>query len=138
MAITPFLMFNDRADEAIEFYTSIFENSKRLGHMEFELEGQRLLAMSGGPTFKFSTGISMMVSRDTQAEIDYLWERLTQDGEEGRCGWLTDKFGMSWQIIPSSLGEFLGHADPERAARAQQALMGMSKLNIADFEAAVA
>ena len=136
MSVTPFIMFNDQAEEAVELYTTVFRNSKRLGPMAFELEGQEFFAMNGGPTFSFADGISLMVSCDSQEDLDYYWGRLTAEGEEGRCGWLKDKFGISWQIVPAGLGELLGDPDPARAARARQAMMDMSKLDLAALQAA--
>jgi predicted 3-demethylubiquinone-9 3-methyltransferase (glyoxalase superfamily) len=145
--ITTFLMFNDQADAAVKLYTSAFTNSKlvsvnRYGDAgpgpkgtimsaTFELEGQPFIAMNGGPSFTMAQGISIFVSCETQAEIDDLWERLTAGGgAPGRCGWLTDPFGVSWQIIPSILGQLLGDKDAGRAQRAMQAMLKMNKLDI--------
>jgi predicted 3-demethylubiquinone-9 3-methyltransferase (glyoxalase superfamily) len=145
--ITPFLTFNDQAEEAATLYTSIFKNSKILGKMPgpggkvmsvtFEIEGQRVMTLNGGPTFGFSEGFSMFVSCETQEEIDEYWSKLTADGgSEGRCGWCKDKFGVSWQIIPTVLGQLFSDPDRERANRGIQAMMGMNKLDIAGLKRA--
>ncbi|RRA99748.1 VOC family protein [Larkinella rosea] len=151
--ITTFLTFNDQAEEAAQLYTSVFKNSKitsvsRYGEgapipagtvmsVTFELDGQPFSALNGGSHFKFSEGISLFVNCETQAEIDAYWEKLTADGgEPGRCGWLKDKFGVSWQIIPSNLGKLLQDKDPEKAKRKMQAMMKMSKLDMATLEQA--
>jgi predicted 3-demethylubiquinone-9 3-methyltransferase (glyoxalase superfamily) len=145
--ITTFLTFNDQAEEAVDFYTSIFENSKivstsRYGEAgpgpggslmsaTFELDGQRFMALNGGPSFGFAQGISLFVDCETQEEVDELWEKLSAGGEKGPCGWLTDKFGVSWQVIPRVLGEMLNDSDPERAKRVMNAMLQMSKIDIA-------
>jgi len=144
--ITTFLTYNDQAEEAANFYTTLFKNSKvdsvmRAGDavmgVSFQLDGQHFNALNGGPSFNFAEGISLYVNCETQAEVDELWEKLTSDGgEESRCGWLKDKFGVSWQIIPSVLGEMLGDKDPEKAGRAMQAMLKMNKIIIADLEQA--
>jgi predicted 3-demethylubiquinone-9 3-methyltransferase (glyoxalase superfamily) len=144
--ITPFLWFDANADEAVEFYMSVFRNSKRLGELRmpdrsggpngkilsisFELDGQRFTALNGGPMFKFSEAVSFVVRCDTQQEIDEYWEKLTAAGTEGQCGWLKDQFGLSWQIVPARLPELLRHP------KAVQAMMGMKKLDIAELERA--
>ncbi len=145
--ITTFLWFNDNAEEAMNLYTSIFKNSKILSvnrypeggpvhpgevmTATFQLEGQEFMALNGGPHFKFSEAISLFVSCETQAEVDDLWAKLTAEGgEEGQCGWLKDKFGLSWQIIPSVLGEALGNPDPDKAQRAMQTMLQMKKIDI--------
>jgi len=144
--ITPFLWFDTQAEEAMNFYISIFNNSKviNVSHYgegsrlppgtvfstTFELDGQTIMALNAGPQFKFTEAVSFFVSCDTQAEVDDLWAKLTVGGEEGQCGWLKDKFGLSWQIVPSALGEALGNPDPEKAQRAMQALLKMKKLDI--------
>ena len=138
--ITTFLTFNDQAEQAANFYTSLFKDSKiedimRAGDavmgVSFQLAGQHYNALNGGPSFTFTEGISLFVNCETQAEVDELWEKLTSDGgEESRCGWLKDKFGVSWQIIPSVLGEMLGDKDPEKAGRVMQAMLKMNKIDI--------
>lgn len=138
--ITTFLTFNDQAEQAANFYTSLFKDSKieeimRAGDavmgVSFQLAGQHYNALNGGPSFTFTEGISLFVNCETQAEVDELWEKLTSDGgEESRCGWLKDKFGVSWQIIPSVLGEMLGDEDPEKAGRVMQAMLKMKKIDI--------
>jgi predicted 3-demethylubiquinone-9 3-methyltransferase (glyoxalase superfamily) len=139
--ITPFLWFDNNAQEAVTFYTSIFRNSKiiQLGSMvsTFELEGQRLMALNGGPVFKFTEAISFQVSCDTQDEVDYYWTALLRDGgSEGQCGWLKDKFGLSWQIVPVILGELLSGPDPVKSERVMQAMLKMIKLDIEDLKKA--
>jgi predicted 3-demethylubiquinone-9 3-methyltransferase (glyoxalase superfamily) len=144
--ITTFLTYNDQAEEAANFYVSLFNNSKiesvmRAGDavmgVSFQLAGQQFNALNGGPSFSFAEGISLYVNCETQAEVDELWEKLTSNGgEESRCGWLKDKYGVSWQIIPSVLGEMLGDKDPEKAGRAMQAMLKMNKIIIADLEQA--
>ena len=146
--ITTFLTFEDQAEEAVEFYTSIFPSSRivsttrgpdgSLMTAAFELEGQEFYALNGGPSFTFSQGISLFVGCETQAEVDELWERLSEGGEKGPCGWLTDKFGVSWQVVPRILGELLGDEAPERSRRVMKAMMQMSKLEIEGLERAYA
>jgi len=133
--ITPFLWFANNSEEAIIFYTAIFKNSKiiQLHPMvsTFELEGQRLMALNGGPHYKFTEAISLYVSCDTQEEVEYYWERLLRDGgKESRCGWLRDKFGLSWQIVPAILGELMSDVDREKSERVMQAMLKMIKLDI--------
>ena len=144
--ITTFLTFNDQAEEAVNLYTSIFENSRivsttRYGEAgpgpegsvmsaTFELAGQQFIALNGGPSFDFAQGISLFVSCVTQEEVDELWEKLSEGGEQGPCGWLTDKFGVSWQVIPRVLGEMLSDEDPEKAKRVMNAMLQMSKIEI--------
>ncbi len=144
--ITTFLTYDDQAEEAIEFYTSIFENSRivsttRYGETgpgpegslmsaTFELAGQEFIALNGGPSFTFSQGISLFVDCETQEEVDELWEKLSNGGEKGPCGWLTDKFGVSWQIIPRALGEMLSDEDAEKSERVMKAMLQMSKIEI--------
>ena len=149
--ITPFLWFDGKAEEAINLYTSIFKNSKiiSLSNWEegspypkgqvmtgiFKLDGQRFYAFDAGPMFKFTEATSFFVNCDTQEEIDYFWEKLTADGgQESMCGWLKDKFGLSWQIVPPVLVKFIGDKDREKAGRAMQAMMKMKKIIIADLE----
>ena len=133
--ITPFLWFDGRAEEAARFYTSIFKNSRidSLSPMSatFHLDGQKFIALNGGPHFKFTEAISFFVDCRTQDEVDELWEKLSAGGEPGRCGWLKDKFGLSWQIIPSILGEMLQDEDDAKSDRVMQAMLQMSKLDIA-------
>lgn len=150
--ITPFLWFDNNAEEAMNFYTSIFKNSRivsvsRFGEAgpgpkgtvmtgTFELEGQRFMALNGGPLFKFNESISFFVNCETQQEVDELWEKLSLDGEKSRCGWLKDKFGVSWQIIPSVLGQLLADKDPEKSKRVMQAMLHMQKIEIAGLRRA--
>ena len=152
--ITPFLWFNDQAEEAMIHYTSIFKNSKigsvsRYGEggpgaagmvmsATFEIEGQQFMALNGGPHFSFTPAISLFVNCESQAEVDDLWDRLSEGGAGGRCGWLTDKFGLSWQIVPSVLGELMGDPDPEKSGRVMNAMLQMDKLDIAGLQRAYA
>jgi predicted 3-demethylubiquinone-9 3-methyltransferase (glyoxalase superfamily) len=150
--ITTFLTFNDQAEEAVTFYTSIFKNSKivstsRYGEAgpgpkgslmtaTFQLEGQEFIALNGGPSFTFAQGISLFVSCETQAEVDELWEKLSAGGGKLRCGWLEDRFGVSWQIVPTVLGKLLNDQDPAKAKRVLQAMLGMTKLDVAALKRA--
>ena len=151
--ITPFLWFDGRAEEAMKLYTSVFKNSKirKIDYWAkgspfpegqvmagvFELDGQQFYAFDAGPQFKFTEAISFFVNCETQQEIDHFWNKLTADGgQESMCGWLKDKFGVSWQIVPDTLGQMLADKDKTKAARAMQAMMGMKKLIIADLEKA--
>ncbi len=143
--ITPFLWFDGNAEEAVRHYVSIFQNSRvvsvsrqgeRVFSLTFELEGQRFMALNGGPQFKFSEALSLFVSCETQAEVDELWARLGSGGQPGRCGWLKDKFGLSWQVIPTALGQMLQDQDPARAGRVVQAMLQMDKLDIAGLRRA--
>ena len=151
--ITPFLWFDNNAEEAARFYTSVFKNSKilslsRYGDagpgpkgsvmvVSFQLEGQQFTALNGGPQFKFSEAFSFVVSCENQREIDEYWSKLTADGgREGACGWLKDKFGFSWQIVPTALGKLLSDKDPKKANRFMQAMLQMKKLDIAALEQA--
>jgi predicted 3-demethylubiquinone-9 3-methyltransferase (glyoxalase superfamily) len=150
--ITPFLWFDGQAEEAMNFYVSIFKNSKvgkvsRYGDAgpgpkgsvmsaTFTLEGQDFFALNGGPMFKFTPAISFFVSCQTQPEVDELWEKLSAGGETQRCGWLKDKFGVSWQIIPTALGEMLGDKDPAKSQRVMQAMLKMEKIEIAKLKQA--
>lgn len=144
--ITPFLWFDDRAEEAMNFYTSIFKNSK-LGRVSrcgdagpgpkgsvmsatFTLEGQEFMALNGGPMFAFTPAVSFFVNCETQEEVDELWEKLSEGGTKERCGWLKDKFGLSWQIIPSILGQLLADKDSAKAMRVMQAMLQMTKIEI--------
>ncbi len=150
--ITTFLWFNDQAEEAINLYVSIFKNSKiismnRYGESEtdgqgkvmtatFEIEGQEFMALNGGPHFQFTPAISLFVSCVTQEEVDELWNKLSAGGEESQCGWLKDKFGLSWQIIPTALGELMGDPNPVKAQRVMQAMLQMGKIDIAKLREA--
>ncbi len=148
--ITPFLWFDDKAEEAVNFYMSIFKNSKigtitRYGVegakvsgkpketvmvVAFQLDGQEFMALNGGPYFNFSEAISFSVNCETQEEVDELWEKLSEGGEEGRCGWLKDKYGLSWQIVPTVLGEMLQDKDAEKTERVMNAMLKMDKIEI--------
>ena len=144
--IIPFLWFDNNAEEATNFYTSIFKNSKvknvrRYGEAgpgkpgslmtaTFELEGQEFYALNGGPHFKFTPAISFFVNCETQEEIDELWEKLLAGGQAQQCGWLTDKYGVTWQIVPTILGKLLGDKDPRKSKRVMEAMMKMIKLDI--------
>ena len=145
--ITPFLWFDTQAEEAMNFYVSVFKNSKVLSvspgpngiasSVNFELEGQEFIGFNAGPEFKFNEAISLFVDCKSQAEVDELWEKLTADGgEEGQCGWAKDKFGLWWQIIPSTLGALLGDKDAEKSGRAMQAMLQMKKIVITDLQKA--
>ncbi len=152
--ITPFLWFDDQAEEAVNFYTSIFKNSKvgsvtRYGEAgpgpngsvmtaSFELDGIQFIALNGGPVFKFTEAISFLVNCASQEEVDELWETLTEGGEEGQCGWLKDRFGVSWQIVPTALSELLSGPDPERTRRVTEALYKMKKIDIQTLKQAYA
>jgi predicted 3-demethylubiquinone-9 3-methyltransferase (glyoxalase superfamily) len=150
--ITPFLWFDDNAEEAMHFYISVFKNSKvgrvsRYGDAgpgktgtvmsaTFQLEGQEFHALNGGPKYHFTPAISLFVSCETQEEVDELWDKLSVGGAPNQCGWITDRFGLSWQIIPKALGEFLGDPDPGRARRAMQAMLKMTKIDVAELKRA--
>ena len=144
--ITTFLTYDNEAEAAARHYLSIFEDGKIVSSIPgpggsvisvtFELFGQTFIALNGGPTFTFSQGISLFVHCDTQAEVDRYWSKLTEGGKEGQCGWLVDKFGVSWQVVPNVLGELLGDKDPAKAGRAVQAMMKMKKLDIAALKRA--
>jgi len=128
--VTPFLWFDGQAEEAAKFYVSIFKNSKLLSPTTFQLDGQEFIAFNGGPHFTFTPAISLFVNCETQQEVDELWEKLSEGGEKVRCGWLKDKFGVSWQIIPSILGKLLYDKDPEKSARVRNAMLQMTKIDI--------
>ena len=143
--ITPFLWFDTQAEEAMNFYVSIFKNSKvggvsrgpdgRAFTVSFELDGQEFMGLNAGPEFKFNEAVSMYVDCEDQAEVDYFWNKLTADGgEESMCGWLKDKYGLSWQIVPKQLGELMG--DPEKSQRVMQAMLKMQKIIVADLQKA--
>jgi len=146
------LWFDGKAEEAMNFYTSIFKNSKigritRYGDAgpgpkgavmsaTFQLDGQEFMALNGGPQFKFTEAISFFVNCETQEEVDELWEKLSAGGQKSRCGWLKDKYGLSWQIIPSALGKMLGDKDPEKSQRVMKAMLQMDKIDIKGLEQA--
>ena len=150
--ITTFLWFDGKAEEAARHYTSIFKNSKILSvtrygdagpgprgsvmTVTFQLEGQEFIALNGGPQFKFTEAISLLVNCDTQKEVDELWSKLTGGGEEGPCGWLKDKFGLSWQIVPSALFKMIQDQDPGKSKRVMEAMFQMKKIDIAEMERA--
>jgi predicted 3-demethylubiquinone-9 3-methyltransferase (glyoxalase superfamily) len=150
--ITPCLWFDTEAEEAATFYTSIFENSRildvaRFGEagprpegmvmtVNFELDGQEFVALNGGPEFTFDEAISFQVSCENQDEVDEFWSRLSEGGEEGPCGWLKDRYGLSWQIVPRRLVELISDPDPEKSQRAMRAMLGMKKIDIAAVEQA--
>ncbi|PXY24829.1 hypothetical protein DI005_04475 [Prauserella sp. PE36] len=144
--ISSFLWFNDQAEEATEYYVSLVPNSKvgkvtrgpdgKVLVVNFELDGQQFVALNGGPQFAFTEAFSIFVTCDSQAEVDELWNTLTEEGEEGQCGWLKDRYGLSWQIVPVRMLELLNDPDPARAKRAMDAMMGMRKLDVAELEAA--
>jgi predicted 3-demethylubiquinone-9 3-methyltransferase (glyoxalase superfamily) len=150
--IVPFLWYDHQAEEAVNFYVSVFKNAKVLGVSrygdagpgpkgtvmvaKFELEGQEFNALNGGPHFAFTPAISLVVNCESQAEVDELWERLSAGGEQGRCGWLKDRFGLSWQIVPTALGRLMQAQDPARSQRVMQAMLQMNKLDIAVLQQA--
>ena len=157
--ITPFLWFDNQAEEAAKFYTSVFENSKvgkilrydkaaakaagqpagSVLTIEFEIEGQKFTALNGGPAFKFNESISFVVNCDTQKEVDYFWEKLTADGgQESQCSWLKDKFGVSWQVVPTVLIEMLHDKDSGKSERVMKAMLQMQKIDIETLKAAYA
>lgn len=145
--ITPNLWFDMEAEEAAVFYTSVFPNSRivKITHymeagprpagmvmtVEFELNGQRFVGINGGPEFKFDEAVSFQIDCANQEEVDYYWQRLSEGGAEGPCGWLKDRYGLSWQVVPIELNETLNDLDPERANRAMQAMLGMGKIDVA-------
>jgi predicted 3-demethylubiquinone-9 3-methyltransferase (glyoxalase superfamily) len=134
--ITPFLWFDGKAEEAMNFYISIFRNSKIVGSNRFQLDGQEFLVLNGGPQYTFSPAVSFLVNCETQQEVDELWDKLSEGGETGRCGWLKDKYGLSWQVIPSVLGKLLHDKDAEKAKRVMQAMLQMDKIDIKTLEQA--
>jgi len=145
-SITPFLWFDGQAEAAMRFYVSIFKNSRIVSTMPgpdgkiltgtFELDGRQFMALNGGPQFRFTEAISLFVSCETQAEVDELWDKLTEGGAESQCGWLKDKFGLSWQIVPSALGRLLGDKDRKKAQAAMQAMLQMKKIEIKGLQEA--
>jgi predicted 3-demethylubiquinone-9 3-methyltransferase (glyoxalase superfamily) len=150
--ITPFLWFDNQAEEAANFYVSLFKNSKigsirRYGDagpgpkgsvmsVIFQLEGQEFFALNGGPHFKFTPAISLFVNCENQEEVDELWEKLSAGGRKDRCGWLQDKYGLSWQIVPTALSQFLGDPDPAKSSRVMKAMLQMDKIDIARLKEA--
>jgi predicted 3-demethylubiquinone-9 3-methyltransferase (glyoxalase superfamily) len=156
--ITPCLWFDSQAEAAAKFYASVFKNSKigkisRYGKegfeihgqkagtvmtVEFEIEGQKFVALNGGPHFKFNEAVSFQVHCETQEEIDYFWSKLAEDGEEGPCGWLKDKFGLSWQVIPKALPQMLMDENPEKAQRVMRSMLQMRKIDLAALQRAQA
>ena len=150
--ITPFLWFDDKAEEAMNFYVSIFKNSKvgkvtRYGEAgpgpkgtvmsaTFELEGQQFYALNGGPMFQFTPAISLFVNCETQQEVDELWEKLSEGGKRDRCGWIKDKYGLSWQIIPTALGRLMGDKDPAKSNRVMKAMLQLDKIDIEGLQRA--
>jgi predicted 3-demethylubiquinone-9 3-methyltransferase (glyoxalase superfamily) len=150
--ITPNLWFDTEAEEAANFYVSVFENSRivnvsRYGEagprpagmvmtVEFELDGQRFVAINGGPEFSFDEAVSFQIKCETQDDVDHYWERLSEGGSEGPCGWLKDSYGLSWQVVPTALDELVADPDPQRAQRAMQAMLAMGKLDIAALRSA--
>jgi len=152
--ITPFLWFEKQAEEAAKFYVSVFPNSRikqttRYGDegpgpkgtvmtVAFELDGQEFVALNGGPQFSFSQAISFVVNCETQPEVDAFWEKLSAGGEQVQCGWLKDRYGVPWQIVPTALGRLLGDQDPQRSRRVMRAMMQMKKLDVAELERAYA
>ena len=146
------LWFDTEAEEAAEFYTSVFENSRVLSKthytegapreagmvmtVEFELDGQRFIGINGGPDFKFDEAISLQISCEDQDEVDYYWEKLTDGGSEGPCGWLKDRYGLSWQVTPTGMEELFADSDPQRAERAMKAMLKMSKLDVEELRRA--
>lgn len=150
--ITPFLWFDNQAEEAANFYVSIFKNSKILSISRygeagpgpkgsamtavFQLDGEEFIALNGGPQFKFTEAISFVVNCETQQEVDEFWEKLSKDGEESRCGWLKDKYGLSWQIVPTILGKLMTDHDPQKSKRVMEAMLKMKKIVIDDLKRA--
>ena len=143
--ITPFLWFDGQAEEAMNFYISIFKKAKvvsvsradgRVMSVTFELAGQKFMGLNAGPRFKFTEAISLFVDCETQEEVDELWEKLSEGGSKGRCGWLKDKYGLSWQIIPTALGKLMSDPDPEKSKAVVQAMLKMNKIVIEDLKRA--
>ena len=150
--IIPNLWFDTESEEAADFYVSLFKNSRivNVTHypegapreagmvmtVEFELDGQRFVGINGGPDFKFDEAVSFQIDCEDQDEVDYYWERLSEGGEEGPCGWVKDRFGLSWQVVPTGMEELFADPDPARAQRAMQAMLGMKKLDVAALRSA--
>jgi len=150
--ITPFLWFDDKAEEAMNFYVSTFKNSKR-GRISrygeagpgpkgtvmvatFQLEGQDFMALNGGPHFKFTEAISLVVNCESQDEVDAFWEKLSEGGSKGQCGWLKDKYGLSWQVVPTALGKLMSDPNPEKSKRVMTAMLKMTKMDIQGLQQA--
>lgn len=138
--ITPFLWFDNKAEEAAKFYISIFKSGKIIGSspmlVNFEIEGQEIMALNGGPMYKFTEAFSFYVECKDQSEVDYFWDNLSKEGETSQCGWLKDKFGLSWQIIPETLGELMSDPDQEKSNRVFQAMLKMEKISIEGLQKA--
>ena len=144
--VTPFLWFDTQAEEAMNYYVSVFKNAKVLGvshgpdgkafTVSFELDGQEFMGLNAGPMFKFNEAVSMYVNCEDQIEVDYFWSKLSADPELEQCGWCKDQFGLSWQIIPKQLGELLGDPDSEKSGRVMQAMLQMKKIVVADLQKA--
>ncbi|HSD79332.1 MAG TPA: VOC family protein [Solirubrobacteraceae bacterium] len=150
--IVPNLWFDTQAEEAAEFYTSVFKNSRIVNvtryteagpreagmvmTVEWELDGQRFVGINGGPEFTFDEAVSFQITCEDQAEVDYYWDRLSEGGQEGPCGWLKDRYGLSWQVVPTGMEELFADPDPQRAERAMKAMLGMHKLEIAALRSA--
>jgi predicted 3-demethylubiquinone-9 3-methyltransferase (glyoxalase superfamily) len=150
--INPFLWFDNQAEEAATFYVSLFKNSKLLNVVRygdagpgpkgsamtvtFELAGQKFIALNGGPVFKFNEAVSFLINCETQQEVDDLWEKLSAGGSESQCGWVKDKYGLSWQVVPIALGEMLQDKDPKKSQRVMQAMLQMRKIDIAKLKQA--
>jgi predicted 3-demethylubiquinone-9 3-methyltransferase (glyoxalase superfamily) len=150
--INPFLWFDNQAEEAATFYVALFKNSKLLNvarygdagpgpkgsamTVTFELAGQKFIALNGGPVFKFNEAVSFLINCETQQEVDDLWEKLSAGGSESQCGWVKDKYGLSWQVVPTALGEMLQDKDPKKSQRVMQAMLQMRKIDIAKLKQA--
>ncbi len=150
--ITPFLWFNDKAEDAMNFYVSIFKNSKilnvsRYGETgplpvgtvmiaNFEINGQEIMVLNGGPFFPFTEAFSLFVNCDSQQEVDELWEKLTDGGEPAQCGWLKDRYGLSWQIVPSALGQLMGSGTPQHSQRVMESMLKMNKIDVPTLQRA--
>jgi predicted 3-demethylubiquinone-9 3-methyltransferase (glyoxalase superfamily) len=150
--ISPFLWFDTQAEEAAKFYTSIFKNSKitsiarypegspgpagQAMTVAFVLDGQEFTALNGGPIFHFTEAVSFVIDCGDQAEVDYFWNKLTEGGQESQCGWLKDKYGLSWQVVPEALGRLMSDPDPGKAQRVMQAMLKMKKIVVSDLQAA--
>jgi predicted 3-demethylubiquinone-9 3-methyltransferase (glyoxalase superfamily) len=134
--VTPFLMFESSAEEAMNYYVSVFKNAKITSPGSFQIDGQDFLVYNGGPHFSFSEGISFFINCESQAEVDELWDKLSAGGEKSMCGWVKDKFGVSWQVIPSALMKYLSDPDPEKSKRVMEAMLKMNKIIIKDLERA--